>query len=64
MSSRRGWNGHPTTLSLGSCPTCGKAMYISRVVAKRAAKGMFPGLRHRPVQCGQRWHIELVRGAS
>lgn len=58
----RGFNGHPTTLTVGTCPDCGKACYTSRRMARRAARGMFPGTHHRAVPCGQYWHIERVRG--
>lgn len=58
----RGFNPPPKFLAVGRCATCGKASYISRRDAKRAAKGMFPGLHHRPVQCGNRWHIQQIRG--
>jgi len=60
----RGFNGHPTTLTVGSCPTCGKAGYVSRREAKRAARGMFPGTHHKAVKCGQWWHIQRVWGET
>lgn len=64
MKTRRGFNAHPDKLMVGLCPACGKATYRSRRDAKRAAKGMFPGAHHRPVQCGQHWHIHLMSGES
>lgn len=65
MTTRtRGWNGHPTTLTTGRCPRCGKAMYPSRKAARRAARGMFPGIHHRAVQCGQSWHFQRVWGEA
>ncbi|WND34016.1 hypothetical protein RI578_06770 [Streptomyces sp. BB1-1-1] len=60
----RNFNGHPQQLAVGRCPDCGKATYLSRRDAKRAARGMFPGVHHRPVQCGDRWHIQRVSGES
>ncbi|MGW0574796.1 hypothetical protein ACWD25_02270 [Streptomyces sp. NPDC002920] len=60
----RDFNGPPRFLMVGRCPRCGKACYLSRRDAKRAAKGMFPGVRHRPVQCGDSWHIQQVRGEA
>jgi hypothetical protein len=60
----REFNGPPRYLNVGKCAACGKASYLSRRDAKRAAKGMFPGRHHRPAKCGERWHLELVRGES
>jgi len=62
VRTKRIFNPHPDKLTVGLCPSCGKAIYRTRREAKRAARGMFPGQHHRPVQCGAAWHIELVRG--
>ncbi|MFF3847984.1 hypothetical protein [Streptomyces sp. NPDC002328] len=64
MKTRRSFTPHPDKLTVGLCPNCGKATYRTRREAKRAARGMFPGTHHRPFQCGQRWHIQLLRGES
>ncbi|MFJ4365124.1 hypothetical protein ACIP4S_13330 [Streptomyces chartreusis] len=58
----RNFNGPPAFLTVGSCPECGRACYISRRLANRAAKGMFPGAHHQAIPCGQYWHIQRVRG--
>jgi hypothetical protein len=58
----RAFTGPPSRLTVGTCPDCGRACYTSRRSARRAAKGMFPGAHHRPVQCGQYWHIQRVWG--
>lgn len=58
----REFNGPPSFLTVGTCGGCGKASYLTRREAKRAARGMYPSAHHRPVKCGQYWHIELVRG--
>lgn len=60
----RDFNGPPRQLMVGFCPRHGKASFLSRVDAKRAAKGMFPGQHHRPVRCGDRWHFERVWGGA
>ncbi|WP_329214955.1 hypothetical protein OG352_05620 [Streptomyces sp. NBC_01485] len=60
----RDFNGSPKNLSVGKCPDCGKASYLSRRDAKHAARAMFPALHHRPVKCGQRWHNERMRGET
>ncbi|CBG73072.1 hypothetical protein SCAB_60531 [Streptomyces scabiei 87.22] len=63
-AAARQFYGHPTQLTVGLCHDCGKANYLTRREAKRAARAMFPGAHHRPFPCGQYWHIELVRGGS
>ncbi|MEU3899796.1 hypothetical protein [Streptomyces sp. NPDC045251] len=60
----RAFHGHPQRLAVGRCPACGRATYLSRRDARRAAKGMFPGVHHQIVQCGDRWHMQRVRGES
>jgi hypothetical protein len=44
--------------SLGSCPVCGRPMYMTRTAAKRAARQAqrIGDELSRPYQCGQFWH--------
>lgn len=58
----RDFHGPPQQLMVGICQRCGKASFATRRDAKRAARGMFPGQHHRPVQCGDRWHMQRVWG--
>lgn len=60
----RDFNGPASQLMVGTCRACGKASFGSRRDAKRAAKAMFPGVHHRPVPCGERWHMQRVWGET
>lgn len=48
-------------LHVGPCAGCGKRRYTSRVIARRAARSLYPGARMRAYQCGQWWHIRPGR---
>ncbi|MCM1977186.1 hypothetical protein [Streptomyces sp. G1] len=60
----RDFNGPPAQLMVGTCLACGKASFASRRDAKRAARSMFPGVHHRAVRCGERWHLQRVWGEA
>ncbi|MFD4258174.1 hypothetical protein ACFWR9_11225 [Streptomyces sp. NPDC058534] len=60
----RDFSGPPAHLMVGYCKPCGRASFLSRRDAKRAAKGMFPGQHHRPIRCGDRWHFRRMWGGS
>ncbi|MCC9154852.1 hypothetical protein LZP81_31080 [Streptomyces parvulus] len=56
----RNFSGHPRQLMVGTCPKDGKACFLSRQDARRAARGMFPGQHHRAFKCGDRWHFQRL----
>lgn len=42
--------------SVGDCPDCGKKIFTSKRIARRAIRRLYPGRRFRFYTCGQWWH--------
>ena len=49
-------------LQLGTCGRCGRARYLTRPEARRAARIAAPGARLWAYRCGDSWHLTTPAG--
>ncbi|MFC9973888.1 hypothetical protein ACFVH6_23615 [Spirillospora sp. NPDC127200] len=49
-------------LQLGTCGGCGRARYLTRREARRAARIAAPSARLRAYRCGSWWHLGVPAG--